>query len=188
MALTLFTVATAAFAAGTAPLQAQEGPRRALVLGGMPGLGVLLPLGDRWTLRPDISLSGVLQYAGGIATMPPRSTTRIGGGLSVLRLLEAGTDSLRPYLVARLGYLAIRTGAPAGDTDNEAFEAQAALGGGLQFQPRDRFGLFVELAADYALQRTTLGGDDFPRVNTFTRWQLRSTLGVTLRRAQRATD
>lgn len=186
--MTFVTVAAAAMSAvRTAPAQAQESPRPALVIGGLPSLGVFLPIGSRWALRPDISLSGVIQYMGGVAPTSPRSTTRLGGGLSALRLLDAGTDSLRPYLVTRLGYLAYRTGATTGGEDSETFEAQAALGGGVQYQPHDQFGLFVELLADYALQRSTIGGDTFPRVSTLTRWQLRPTIGVTLRRARRAT-
>lgn len=183
--VTMCTAVVGVMSAGLSPLQSQEPPRRALVLGGLPSLGVLLPLGSQWALRPDVSLGGNLSYMGGIAPIPARSTTRLGLGVSALRLFAAGADSLRPYLVARLGYLSIATDGAGGDPSTDAFEAQAAIGGGVHHQASDRFGLFVELLADYALQRTSSGPDEFRRVATSTRWQLRPIVGVTLRRAQR---
>lgn len=95
--LTSFTAVVGATLPTTpATVQAQQAARPALVLGGLSTVGVLVPIGTRWVLRPDVSLGGTLQYLGGGSIQAaPRSTVRSGGGLSAIRLLDAGADSLQ---------------------------------------------------------------------------------------------
>jgi hypothetical protein len=177
-------VLAAAFTASSA--HAQEARRPALVIGGPGQVGVLLPR-NRWSIRPDFTISGSLSYAEGATVIGPHSSVAPGVGVSFLRYAKPTADSLRLYAVTRLGYQTLLTTSDGFSPDFETFEAQLALGGGAHFQPTDRLGLFAELHASYVLRRNAYSSA-FGNSSTFTQvtWQLRPMVGATLRRGKRS--
>ncbi len=142
-------------------------PGRALVIAGPSSLGLLLPLGGRWSLRPDVSLTKTTFKVAG-------STSRItveSVGLSVLYAMSRQAP-LTTYLAPRAAIS--RTVFNDGShTDTWIFDALY----GADVTVGDRFSVFGEGGLRFTNVRPPSAGGS----NTSSSLSLRSHLGVTVR-------
>lgn len=147
-----------------------DGERPSWIVGGFGSFGgVLLPLSDRWVLRPDFVLR--------VSDYNDESSRQNGGaGLSVLRRFGP-TERGWVFTAARYGLAYAQENA---EQPTWTQEASLTLGG--QARLRGRFGVMAEagLMFRYGEQRTPL------RLNTIRTLNLVQRVGVTYRWAERS--
>lgn len=158
----------------------QDQRPRALVIGGPSVLGYLVPVGERWDLRPDLSLSFFHSSSSGSAFFTSdRSSWGISAGLSGLRYF--GNESeLRTYSVYRLGVIG---SLPSEGSNFFIYEASAGVG--VHAEVAGRLGLFTEVGMDYSFSQLRFGTASSSITGTSHGVRGFSRLGVTLRRRAR---
>lgn len=146
-----------------------EGERPAWIVGGFGGVGgVLVPLSDRWVLRPDFALH-LSDYN------DEYSRESGGGGLSVMRRF-APTERGWVFTAARYGLAYAQE-----DAEHPTWTQEASLTVGGQARLRGRLGVMAEagLIFRYSEHRVPIG------LNTLRTLDLVQRVGLTYRWAER---
>jgi hypothetical protein len=153
--------------AQNARADAEEARRPAIVLGGPSVVGLLLPISDRWSLRPDASIQRTEFKVGTTSTV----IWNQGIGLSVIRNL-GGVGQVFTYVAPRIGLARTKLG-DGSNSDTWLFDlpvgARAAI--------TPRFEIFGEAGLRASRNRQPSGGSS----NTTETAALRSAIGLNIR-------
>lgn len=163
----LFLVLVAPLRGQSASEESENARRPALVLGGPSVIGVLLPLSDRWALRPDASLQRTEFKVGTTSTV----IWNQGIGLSVIRSL-GGVGTVSTYLAPRVGLARTKLG-DGSNSDTWVFDVPL----GVRAAVASRVDIFGEAGLRATRNRQPSGGSS----NTTETASLRSAIGISIR-------
>jgi hypothetical protein len=166
LALVTSPLATPALAQNASE-DAENARRPAIVLGGPSVIGVLLPLNERWALRPDASL---LRSKFTVETTSTVIWSQ-GIGLSVIRNLS-GAGNFDTYIAPRVGLARIKLG-DGSNSDTWIFDIPV----GIRAPVASRVDLFGEAGLRASRNRQPSGGS----ANTTETAAIRSAIGVNIR-------
>jgi len=166
LALVSSPLATSALAQ-SASEDAENARRPAVVLGGPSVIGVLLPLNERWALRPDASLQRTKFEVGNTATV----IWNQGLGLSLIRELRS-VANVSTYLAPRIGLARTKLG---DGTNSDTWLFDLPLGA--RATVASRFEIFGEAGLRASRNRQPAGGSS----NTTETAALRSAIGINIR-------
>jgi hypothetical protein len=162
--------------AGTAAAQAQDTRQVGVTIAYPTSVGVLWPISDRVSLRPDFTYSGSSSEA---SSGFEASSWSIGTGVSVLFYLTEH-DHVRTYFSPRFDYSRSSSrsgtsGIPIPPIDTSRWASGGSGAFGVQYKPGDKFGVFGEVGfgVSYAKLPSVTGTQGHT-----TGWGLRSGVGV----------
>jgi len=169
LALVLLLILTFAMPARAqdASEAAENARRPAIVLGGPSAIGFLLPLSDRWALRPDASLQRTEFTVGATSTV----IWNQGIGVSAIREL-GGRGGVHTYLAPRIGLARTKLG-DGTNSDTWLFDLPI----GVRAPVTSRIEIIGEAGLRASRNRQPSGGS----ANTTETAALRSAIGINIR-------
>ena len=166
--VSILTVVICALVA--APAFAQQPSKVGLTLGFPSSLGLVIPVSDNVTLRPDLSFQRTTtDFEGQFTVVDSRTASSLAGGVSVLFYVTS-VDKLRTYVSPRLAYSRAWS---SDDTKGTAWTVTGSFGG--EYSLSDRFAVFGEVGLAWA--RATSDSSTGLSTTRSTSWATRSGIG-----------
>ena len=141
--------------------QAQDAPRRGLVIGYPASVGVLWPINDKLAVRPELSFSVASQdsttsLAAGVSDRSSGDSSQVGIGMSALWYLRQW-DALRTYVSPRFSYGRTSSSLTSTTSITDGTSSSYSTSGsfGLQYALGERFAVFGELGLAFTAISTT---------------------------------
>lgn len=164
------SIATLLLSLTTSLASAQSAERVSLVIGGPSHVGLAIPLGARFTLRPDLAYD--YNTIGG--SVGDASNSELQFGIGLLHELSRD-DRLRTYIVPRVAFFAF-----TGDSPVDIEQYLVSLSAGAHGAITDRFGIFAEVGPGLEYSERTTSAP-FPGTAVLRSWSIRSGIGATVR-------
>jgi hypothetical protein len=173
--VSILTVVICALVA--APAFAQQPSKVGLTLGYPQSVGLVIPVTDNVTLRPEMAFSrSSTEFEGPFVIDDSRTSTTFGAGISALFYVSSWND-LRAYVSPRFLY------SRASSDDDAKGTAYSVTGSfGAQYSLSDRFAVFGEVGLGWSRSES----ESFSSVTTIratnrtTTWSTRSALGAAI--------
>lgn len=157
-------------AVAATPAFAQEPSKVGLTLGFPSSLGLVIPVSDNVTLRPDLSFQRTTtDFEGQFTVVDSRTASSLAGGVSVLFYVTS-VDKLRTYVSPRLAYSRAWS---SDDAKGTAWIVTGSFGG--EYSLSDRFAVFGEVGLAWA--RATSDSSSGLSTTRSTSWTTRSGIG-----------